>query len=357
MTAVALDIRAGRSGRYPAGPSSLSRFFSGRMFRQNAIESMSATARAYGDLVHYTIFGRHIYQLSHPDLIEDFLIKNAAKHHRGIVMKRAKIVLGEGLLTSEEPFHMRQRRLAQPAFLRQRIAAYGEVIGENATAISQRWQSGVVRDLHHDMLELALRIVGKCLFDFDVQAREEIQRISSAVDAFMGLLPLALMPFSDIVQRLPIPAMKRIWKGKSDLDAIIYPMIDERRRSPGDRGDLLSMLLQAVDPEDPTDTMSNQQVRDECLTIVLAGHETTANALSFALWSLAQHQDIQTRLHNEAVAVLGNRSATADYSRLPYATQVFSEVLRLYPPVWVTVRTCAEPYEIAGYKIQPGNVI
>jgi len=208
------------------------------------------------------------------------------------------------------------------------------------------------------MLELALRIVGKCLFDLDVQSREEIQRISSAVDAFMGLLPLALMPFSDIVQRLPIPAMKRIRKGKSDLDAIIYPMIDERRRSPGDRGDLLSMLLQAVDPEDPTDTMSNQQVRDECLTIILAGHETTANALSFALWSLAQHQDIQTRLHNEAVAVLGNRSATADdYSRLPYATQVFSEVLRLYPPVWVTVRTCAEPYEIAGYKIQPGNVI
>ena len=358
MTAAALDIRPGTSTIYPAGPPFLPRLLTGRMFRQNATDSMTDYARRYGDLVHIQVFNRHIFQLNHPDLIDDFLIRDVNKHHRGIVMKRAKIVLGDGLLTSEEPFHMRQRRLAQPAFLRQRIAAYGEVIGQNATAISECWQSGVVRDLHHDMLELALRIVGRCLFDLDVQSREEIQRISSAVDAFMGLLPLALMPFSDIVQRLPIPAMKRIRKGKSDLDAIIYPMIDERRRHPGDRGDLLSMLLQAVHPEDPTDTMSNQQVRDECLTIILAGHETTANALSFALWALAQHQDIQTRLHKEAVAVLGSRSATADdYSRLPYATQVFSEVLRLYPPVWVPVRTCAEPYEIAGYKIQPGNVI
>src|ERR1700693_3690972 len=109
MTEVALDVRPGRSKAYPAGPPFLPRFFSGRMFRQNAIESMTESAARYGDLVHYTIFGRHIYQLNHPDLIEDFLLKNAAKHHRGIVMQRAKVVLGEGLLTSEEPLHMRQR--------------------------------------------------------------------------------------------------------------------------------------------------------------------------------------------------------------------------------------------------------
>src|SRR6202044_830909 len=114
--------------------------FSGQMFRQNAVESMGESARRYGDLVHYTIFGRHIYQLNHPELVEDLLLKDANKHHRGIVMQRAKIVLGEGLLTSEEPLNMRQRRLAQPAFLRQRIAAYGEVIGENALAISKDWE-------------------------------------------------------------------------------------------------------------------------------------------------------------------------------------------------------------------------
>lgn len=358
MIAAALDVHPSRSKKYPAGPPFLERFFSGQMFRQNAVDSMSEAALLYGDLVHYTVFGRHIYQLNHPDLIEDFFLKDAGKHHRGIVMQRAKVVLGEGLLTSEEPLHMRQRRLAQPAFLRQRIAAYGEVIGRNASAISQSWESGVVRDVHEDMLELALRIVGKCLFDLDVQSHEEIKKVSAAVDAFMGFLPLAILPFSEEIQRLPLPAMKRIRKGQADLDAIIYAMIEERRKSPGDRGDLLSMLLEAVDPEDPTASMSNQQVHDECVTIMLAGHETTANALSFALWLIAKHPDVQLRLHEEAVAVLGDRPPTAeDYGRLAYATQVFSESLRLYPPVWVVARTCVQPYEIAGYTIPRGAIL
>jgi cytochrome P450 len=358
MAAASLDIRAGRSARYPAGPSSWRRLFSGRMFRQNAVESMRESARRYGDLVHYTIFGRHIYQLNHPELVEDLLLKDANKHHRGIVMQRAKIVLGEGLLTSEEPLHMRQRRLAQPAFLRQRIAAYGEVIGKNAVEISRGWESGSVRDVHEDMLELALRIVGKCLFDLDVQSQQEVKKVSAAVDAFMGFLPLAILPFSEQIQRLPLPAMKRIRKGQADLDAMIYGMIAERRRSPGDRGDLLSMLLEAVDTEGSTGRMSDQQVHDECLTIMLAGHETTANALSFALWLMAKHPEVQARMHEEALGVLGDRAATADdYSRLPYATQVFSETMRLYPPVWVIARSCVQSYEIAGYAIPKGAIL
>jgi cytochrome P450 len=328
------------------------------MFRQTAVESMTESARRYGDLVHYTVFGRHIFQLNHPELVEDFLLRDASKHHRGIVMQRAKIVLGEGLLTSEEPLHMRQRRLAQPAFLRQRIAAYGEVIGQNAARISESWKSGSVQDVHEDMLELALRIVGKCLFDLDVQSHEEVKKVSSAVDAFMGFLPLAILPFSEQIQRLPLPAMRRIRKGQADLDAIIYGMIRERRRLPGDRGDLLSMLLEAVDVEDSSGRMSDRQVHDECLTIMLAGHETTANALSFALWLIAKHPEVQTRLWHEARVVLGDRVPTADdYARLPYATQVFSETMRLYPPVWVIARTCIEPYEIAGYAIAKGAVL
>ncbi len=328
------------------------------MFRQNALESMEESARRYGDLVHYTIFGRHIYQLNHPELIEDLLIKDAGKHHRGIVMQRAKVVLGEGLLTSEEPLHMRQRRLAQPAFLRQRIASYGEVIGQNAVAISQGWTSGAVRDLHEDMLELALRIVGRCLFDLDVQSQEEVKKVSAAVDAFMGFLPLAILPFSEQIQRLPLPAMKRIRKGQADLDSMIYGMIRERRQSPGDRGDLLSMLMEAVDTEDSTGRMSDRQVHDECLTIMLAGHETTANALSFALWLQAKHPEVQERVHEEARRILGDRAPTSeDYGRLPYATQVFSEAMRLYPPVWVTARTCIQPYEISGYNIPVGAVL
>jgi cytochrome P450 len=358
LNPVPLDIRPGPSAAYPPGPPFLSRLLSGRLFTGNALTNMTQAARDYGDLVHYQVFGRHIYQLNHPALIEDFLLKDAAKHHRGIVMQRARTVLGEGLLTSEEPLHMRQRRLMQPAFLRQRIAAYGEVIGHNATAISANWQSGAVVDLHEEMLELALRIVGKCLFDLDVQSRAEVMKISAAVDAFMGFLPIALLPFSDFVQSLPIPAMRRIRSGQAELDTLIYAMIAQRRANPGDRGDLLSMLLEAEDSEDNTGQMTDRQIHDECLTIMLAGHETTANALSFALWLIAQHQDVQQRLHDEAVSVLGDRVPTADdYPRLPYAYAVFAETMRLYPPVWVTARTCEVPYEIAGYPIARGTFL
>ena len=358
MTTVEPDVRAGQSTAYPAGPPFFERLMRARLFRAGAIDALRESAARYGDLVHSKIFGRHIYQLNHPALIEDFLIKDAAKHHRGLVMQRARAVLGEGLLTSEEPLHMRQRRLAQPAFLRQRIAAYGEVIGQNSIAISQGWQSGAVRDVHEDMLELALRIVGKCLFDVDVQSRDAIKTVSTAVDSFMEFLPIAVLPFSEQIQRLPLPVMKRIRKGQADLDAIIYAMIHERRQSPGDRGDLLSMLLEAVDSEDSSARMTDEQVRDECLTIMLAGHETTANALSFALWLVAKHPEVQARLHQEASEALGSRAATAeDYGQLLYTTQVFSETIRLYPPVWVIARSCVQPYEIAGYRIARGAIV
>jgi cytochrome P450 len=352
------NILPSRNPLYPAGPPFLPRLISGRIFRENAPSFMTASAREYGDLVHYRAFNRHIYQLNHPALIEDFLIRDAAKHHRGVVMQRARLVLGDGLLTSEEPLHMRQRRLAQPAFHRQRIAAYGEVIGAEAVRLSSRWEPGDGTDLHEEMLELALRIVGKCLFDLNVVSREEVRRISVAVDAFMGFLPLSLLPFYSQIRRLPIPAMNRIHRGKAELDALIYGMIRERRVNPGDRGDLLSMLLDASDPDDPGSTMSDLQIHDECLTILLAGHETTANALSFALWLLAIHPEVQTRLREEAAAVFPGRTPTAsDYAKLPYATQVFSEALRLYPPVWIVARTCVEPYEIGGYPIHRGAIL
>ncbi len=348
-------------GRYPAGPKFLPRLLSGRVFRQNATSYLTDCATRYGDLVHYTAVGRHVYQINHPSLIEDFFLKDATKHHRGLVMQRARAVLGDGLLTSEEPLHMRQRRLAQPAFHRNRIAGYADTIGQQAIAMTARWTSGTELDLREEMLAIALRIVGKCLFDLNVESDAEVKKISSAVDAFMGFLPLAFLPFSESIQRLPLPAMQRIRKGSAELDALIYAMIAERRAKPADRGDLLSMLIEAVDPEasgKESATMSDKQLHDECLTVLLAGHETTANALSFALWLLARHPEIQEAVSSEARAVLGDRvPAAEDYARLKYTTQVFSETMRLYPPVWVTARTCVEPYEIAGFEVKPGAIL
>jgi cytochrome P450 len=364
MTAT-LDPNIAAGSPWPPGPSFVRRAFTGQIFRSSTIEFLRANARLYGDVVHFRAAGRHVFQLNHPALIEEMLVRDASHHHRGIVMQRARFVLGDGLLTSEEPLHLRQRRLTQPAFHRDRIAAYGSVIGDYALQMTRAWHSGATRDVHHDMLLLALRIVSKCLFNADVEA--EARNVSAAVDAFMGFLPLAFLPFSAQIMRLPLPVMRRIHQGEAELDTLLYSLIRQRRandagengaQNNSDQGDLLSMLLQTVDTEGGTGSMSDRQVRDECLTLLLAGHETTANGLSFALWLAALHPEWQQRLHEEARTVLSAQAATAaDYARLPLIWQHFAETLRLYPPVWVTARTAAEPYTFRGLSIPQGSLL
>jgi cytochrome P450 len=349
---------------YPAGPRLAERILSGQLFRGNSATFMVSNARRFGDLVHFRAAGRDVFQCNHPDLLHEMLVRDASKHHRGIVMQRARFVLGDGMLTSEEPLHMRQRRLSQPAFHRDRIAGYGEIIGNFAIAMTRQWENGSVRDIHSDMLLLALRIVGKCLFDAAVEG--EVKRIAAAVDAFMGFFPLAFLPFSDKILRLPLPLIRRIRSGEAELTAMIDGMIQRRRAEPGDRGDLLSMFIDAVDTEENTGQMSDRQVRDECLTLLLAGHETTANALSFALWLLASHSDVQEAVHAEAAGGLvhrqadsdGGRAAVAeDYPALPLTHAVFAEAMRLYPPVWVTARTAAQSYKFRGFHIRAGSLL
>jgi cytochrome P450 len=343
-------------GRYPAGTSFVRRLLSGDIFRATVADFLIENARQYGDFSHFRGLSRHIFQFSHPQLIEDLLLRDAGRHHRGVVMQRAKMVLGEGLLTSETPLHLRQRRLAQPAFHRQRIAAYGEVISGFAADMTSRWQDASVVDLQPQMLLLALRIVGKTLFDMNLDS--EVEQVAEAVDSFMEFVFLAFLPFPEITLRLPLPAMRRIRRGEAYLDGLIYKMIAERRKDPRDRGDLLSMLLASVDSEEGTGGMSDKQVRDECVTVMLAGHETTANALSFAMWELARNPVIQERLHREARTVLGDRLPLAeDYGKLGYTAQVFAEVLRMYPPVWVTARTAIEDYPYRGTVIPKGSIL
>uniref|UniRef100_A0A7V5CSU2 Cytochrome P450 n=1 Tax=Acidobacterium capsulatum TaxID=33075 RepID=A0A7V5CSU2_9BACT len=353
---IAPDIRLRPDGITPRGPAFLSRLIEGKAFRGNAAEVLAVNAREFGDLVEIRIPGRRLLQCNHPELVQEMLVRDAPHHHRNIVMQRSKLVLGDGLLTSEEPLHMRQRRLAQPAFHRHRIAAYGEVIAQFTQAMTAGWQHGSIRNVHEDMLLLALRIVGKTLFNLDVE--NEVRQISAAVDSFMGFLPLAFLPFPELILSLPVPAMARIRRSRDSLDAFIYGVIRERRANPGDRGDLLSMLLAAVDEEEHSGSMTDRQVRDECLTVLLAGHETTASGLTFALWLLATHPEVQDQLAGECHRVLGGRAPAAeDYAQLKFAEQVFAEAMRLYPPVWVTARTAAEDYEYRGYRVRKGTVL
>ncbi len=359
---IEIDTRSGM----PVGPKFWPRLLRGDVFRSNGADFLRANAVEFGDLVYFQNFGVRLLQCNHPELIQEMLVRDAGHHHRGLVMQRSRMVLGEGLLTSEEPLHMRQRRLAQPAFHRERIAAYGEVIGEFARRMTGQWTEAGVVEVHSEMLLLALRIVGKTLFDTNVE--QEVESIAEAVDAFMGFLPLAFLPMSHLIQQLPLPLMRRIRRGQERLDTLFYRMIAERRASPEDRGDLLSMLLMATDEESQeqgyAERMTDRQVRDECLTVLLAGHETTANALTFALWLLATHPEVQQRAAAEAQQVLKNPSqdslrgvSSEDYGRLPYLGQVFAEAMRLYPPVWVTARTAAEEYLWRGIRVQRGTIL
>ncbi len=349
-------IRAKPGSRFPEGPTFRSRVLAGDLFRLNPLPFMTESARRFGDLLHYGAAGRHVFQANHPDLVQEMLVTDARHHHRGLVMQKAQIVLGRGLLSSEDPHHMRQRRLAQPAFHRSRIAEYGRIIGEYARQATAPWRDGSVRDLHGDMQLLSLRIVGKTLFDSELESVN--LRIAHAIEAFMAFLPLAFLPASELLYKLPLPMMNRIRQSRRDLDQLIYGLIAERRADGRDRGDLLSMLLASQDTEGGTGSMSDKQVRDECVTALLAGNETTANGLSFALWLTARNPEAQARLQAEATEALSAGDATAaDYAALPYAHACFAEAMRLYPPVWTIARTAAEEYLWRGFHVPRGSIL
>ena len=324
-------------------------------FRKDPPGFLMRTAREYGDVSFYTIGPAHIYQFAHPDLIKDVLVTNQHSFIKSRVLQRAKVLLGEGLLTSEAPLHTRQRRLVQPAFHRQRLAGYAQTMIDYAARTRDRWQDGQTYDIAVEMMRLTLAVVAKTLFSADVE--REAAMIGESLTAVLHLFDLVMMPFSRVIERLPLPSVRRFEAAKRRLDEIIYRIIDERRRSKEDKGDLLSMLLLAED-EEATGGMTNQQVRDEALTLFLAGHETTAVALTWTWCLLSQNPEAEARLHAELDRVLGGRTPVPeDFGRLPYTEGVFAESLRLYPPAWGIGRMALKNYEAGGYAIEPGDII
>lgn len=324
--------------------------------RRNPLSYMERLHREYGDLVSYRTAGRQIFMLFHPEMAQDMLVTQARHHLQGRVMQRSRSVLGNGLLTSEGSFHLRQRRLIHPAFHRQRIFGYGQAMCDYAERHQQRWRDGELLDVHQEMMRLTLGIVGKTLFDTDVEG--DAQEIGAALNTFMHLFKFAVLPFSEFLEKLPIPPVLRMRAAREKLDRIIYRFIEERRKSGEDRGDLLSMLLAAEDTEADGQHMDNEQIRDECVTLILAGHETTANALTWTLYLLAKNPEIADRLAEELDQVLPGRSPTpADYPNLKYTEMVFSEALRLYPPAWGIARTVEEPYESFGARFPKNTLV
>jgi cytochrome P450 len=338
----------------PPGPV-VSRFASlTYRFSRDPLTFLSTAARTYGDLSSYRMGGELIFLVNDPQDIKDILVT----HHRNFTksrgLERTKRLLGNGLLTSEGAFHLRQRRLMQPAFHQERIASYGQTMVAYADRMRRAWSSGSVLDVSEEMMRLTLSIAGKTLFDVDVESKAA--EVGRALTSMMDSFWLTMMPFAAALERLPVGPLRRARLARERLDAIIYGLIAQHRAGAHDRGDLLSMLLLAQD-EDDGSTMSDRQVRDEAMTILLAGHETTANALAWTWYLLSQSPDVEAKLHSEVERTLDDRLPTvADIPALPFVEHVVTEAMRLYPPAWLIGRRAIEPYPIGGY-VAPARAI
>ena len=338
-----------RRDKFPPGPYTGLKGWSFRALEQSPLEMFTELAH-HGDIVGIRVVNFRNVFVNHPSLIEEVLVGHPRRYYKGRVLRANRHVFGEGLLTSEGDFWLRQRRLVQPAFHRARIAAYAETMVEYTQRIMDNWRGGEERDVHQEMMRLTLQIVAKTLFNADVA--RDAQDVGKSLELLLEL-------GADFRRTLFVPhwvptfTNLRIKREIAFIEGILYRIINERRASGRDTGDLLSMLLHVQDEDGSR--MTDKQLRDETITLFLAGHETTASSLSWTWWLLAQNPAVEAKLHAELDEVLGGRAPSMDdLARLPYATNVITESMRLYPPAWGLARIVVEDHELGGYPLRKG---
>lgn len=341
----------------PPGPSAR---FPGDLFlrlTQDRLGLFREMARDHGDVSSITIGRQPLVLLTHPDDIRDVLLTHGRLFTKGRALERAKQLVGEGILTSEGALHLRQRRLVQPAFHRSRLVRYADQMAHWSGALGDGWQDGAEVDINAEMMRLTLNIVAATLFNASVE--RETADIARAMDDAFDAFDFGYGPLTSLMDRLPTRKRRRFRQARERLDSTIYRMIRERRADPEDRGDLLSMLLTAMDTEGDGGGMSDEQLRDEAITLFLAGHETTANLLSWTWLLLARHPHVEMALHAEVDRVLpGGRLPTMDdLPALPYTRNVLAEVMRLFPPAYAIGRRSTAPYEVRGYTLPARTVV
>jgi cytochrome P450 len=312
--------------------------------------------RGYGDIVPLRLGLTSSCVLTNPDYIEQVL-KNRDTFIKSRGFRVLKTLLGEGLLTAEGESWFSQRRLAQPMFHQSRIDNYGNIMVEYTDRMLQNWHDGETHDVHADMMRLTLEIVMKCIFDASVDTGEA-QSIAHALDVAMNWFDSKRRQNFLVWEWFPRPENVRYHQAIAKMDAAIYGLIASRRQQPDERGhDLLSMLMSARD-EDTGQQMDDKLLRDEVATLMLAGHETTANALSWTLMLLSQHPDVRQKLAAELQQVLAGRlPSIADLGSLHYTNQIIKESMRLYPPVAIFGREAAVDTTIGDYEIPQGTLI
>jgi len=304
---------------------------------------LAEMTQRYGDILAFSLPWRSYVFVNEPALVKDILVTQQHAFSKSLGTRVLRLLLGEGLLTSEEPLHRQMRRIVQPAFHRERIAEYARVMERDAAEFVERITPGELFDAHAAMTELTLRIATETLFGSDES--DSARLVREALRLMMNEFPKMLTPAGAFVTRLPLPSTRRFWRARAMLDEIVYGLIARRRADPRDRADALSMLLAAGDGE--ANASSDEQIRDEIMTLFMAGHETTANTLTWLLFLLAQNDEVDSR------AALAARDGDRDY-----LARVVKEVLRLYPPAWIIGREALRDVTLSdGSHIPAGTTV
>jgi cytochrome P450 len=354
--------------KYPPGPHSIMPSRLLRQFIRNPIKTLMDIAYSYGDIAHFKFGRQHVYLFNNPDYIEDALIRNHKNFIKSRGLQISKRLLGEGLVTSEKEYHDRQRRIIQPAFHPALIKKYGDVMTLYAVNMCQRWEDGMTLDIHKEMIHITAGIISKAVLGSDIKS-EQGDIVGDALLTCAEYFNRLLMPFGELIEKIPILHInKGFQQAKRKLDSIVYNMIKEHRdneRKGVQQTDLLSTLLQAQDAEAGIGRMTDSQLRDEVMTIFLAGHETTANALTWTLYLLSQNPLVESKLYDELCSVLGDGKDSKskripnveDVPKLEYTEKVFRESMRLYPPAWTIGRQAINDYKVDKYVIPAGSIV
>jgi cytochrome P450 len=319
-------------------------------YLRDPLATMDGFAEEYGGVVFVRFPGGHsFYFVSDAELVRRVLVDDNAVFVKGRALQAARRLLGDGLLTSEGDEHLRRRRAIQPVFHHGRIDGYGAVMIDAAEYVTADWAEGALVDVNRDMTRMALRVVGRTIFDADVES--EAPEIAAVLEAGMRVFHRFLLPGAELLWRLPLPATRRFNAAKRDIDLFLERLVAQRASAEGGQPDLVGVLMGLHD-DNGGRTLSDAEIRDEAITLMLAGHETTAQALTWSWYLLARNPAAWQALQAELREVLGGRPPTpADFDRLPYTQAVFREALRLYPPVWALARISTRPYQLGSYPI------
>jgi cytochrome P450 len=355
-----LPVRMRGKYRFPPGLDRNLIWYAFRKFRpQDPIYLFDHLVQKYGPVAHYRIGPEDIVFLNEPELIREVLVVQNDNFVKERTVQRSKMVLGEGMITAEGNAHRNQRRVAQPAFHRRRIVGYAETIVGEAANHRALWAAGAEIDVSREMMALTLQIVSKTLFG--VTLKGEVQEIMTAINQIMNLYHfLVVLPAAEALVNFPVPQMRRFRKARARLDAVVQHIIEARLQSSDEHEDLLTMMLEGAGIAKLRDLGQElaSSLRDQVITIFLAGYETVANALTWTWYLLSQNSEPERQMHDEIDGVLNGRLPTVeDVPQLKYVEMVLAESMRLYPPAWAMGRKALNDFQLGPYYLPRGTTM